>query len=470
MIKQFLIVVLIVLVSGLEAQDNLGIAGSTHAPANTVLINPSSICDSRAFIDFNLIGLAAFARNNFAYLPGNKFSLSALSEIGEPLYARQNAPYNAYADAMVHGPSITFNWRQHAFGIYTGLRAVADVRGIPLSLGYYITESFQYREQMGINHTVRDMRANGLGWFEFGGTYSTIINRKPDMLTMGGITIKRLMGIAGVGLRLDEWNYTVLDSSNMETYIFRGEYGFNEPAWKSGRGFGLDLGVTFKKTNRNVSEYTPHSPCTDGSYKYRLGFSLIDIGSIKYKGPFFRNVFDETEQSEWENYQGVAADEVADLDTIFNNNFHLVETNSKEDVFRMKLPTGFSAQLDYSLPYNFYVYGTIMIGLPRRASLGVQRASSIGVAPRYEIRRFEISLPLSLYEFQKPQMGLMLRLNSIIIGSDNLGWMLNQNIYGADIYFNIKYTMFRHWKCKEKKVKKPMFQKKGGKTIPCASW
>ncbi|MBL7942249.1 MAG: hypothetical protein JNM00_05765 [Flavobacteriales bacterium] len=453
-----------------HAQDNIGIAASSHAPVNTVLINPSTISDSRAFIDFNLAGFGLFARNDMAFLPGGSFSIAGITEIEEPSYNRATAPYHAYADVLVHGPSVTFNVKQHGFGLYTGLRTVADGRGIPESLGYYFTEGFQYREQMGINYTVSDMRANALAWFEAGFSYATIVQRRADMLTQAGITVKKLFGIAGAGIRLDEWNYTVVDSSHMETYVFRGEYGFNEPAWNSGSGMGFDLGVTFKKTDHSVSNYMPFDPCTDGSYKYRLGFSILDIGSIKFKGPFYRNVFDETEQSEWEDYQGSAADEASDIDSLINSNFQLVERNGDESKFRMALPTAISAQLDYHLGYNFYINSMAMIGLPRKNNLGVQRASYLSVAPRYEIKRFEFALPFTMYEFRQPQIGAMIRLNSLIIGSDNLAWFLGQDIYGADVYLNLKYTIFKHWKCREPKQRKAPRNRGTGKVIPCPSW
>lgn len=454
-----------------QSQDNLGIAGSSRAPVNTVLINPSSIVDSRAFIDFNLVGASMFVRNNFVFIPGDQFSISGISDIKEPSFERKNAPYKAYGDIHLHGPSLVFNVKSHAFGLYSGVRVVSDVRGIPESLGYFITEGFQYQQQMGQRYTIRDLRAHGLGWMEFGGTYATIIDRKANQLTQVGISVKRLMGIAGVGLRLDEWNYAVVDSNNIETYSFRGEYGFNEPALNSGGGFGFDLGVTFKKTDRNVQGYQPFSPCTKGDYKYKLGFSILDIGSVKFKGPFYRNVFNETEQSEWNDFSGTKAEDAAQLDSLFNEGFDLSKQNSSEESFRMKLPTAFSAQIDYNVGYNFYVFGIATLGFPRRNHLGVQRASYIGVVPRYEIKRFEISIPMSLYEMQAPQIGLMLRLNSIIIGTDMLGPLLfNQDVYGADFYFNLKYTMFRHWKCHEKKSKGPRVRGGGGKTIPCPSW
>ena len=49
--------ILIIPGSQLSAQDELGIAGSTRAPVNTVYFNPASIADSRTFIDVELSGV-----------------------------------------------------------------------------------------------------------------------------------------------------------------------------------------------------------------------------------------------------------------------------------------------------------------------------------------------------------------------------------------------------------------------------
>lgn len=458
------------------AQDNLGIAGSTHAPVNTMLNNPSTIVDSRAFIDFNLVGLGVFARNNFAYLDGKSFSFSSLAQTEMPLFNRKNAPYNAYADAIVHGPSLTFAVKKHAFGFYTAARVVADVRGIPESLGYYITEGFQYREQMGVQQTVNNLRANGLAWGEVGLSYGTILATDGNAIIQGGITAKRLLGAAGIGLRLDDWTYSVQDSSRIETQVFQGEYGFNDPtqnaSYINGKGWGFDMGITYKMRKSSSEGYTPHDPCTDGDYLYRIGFSMLDVGRIKFTGPFYRNVFNQNEGSEWNDYQGTSANQVSDLDSLFNNNFNLTQQNGADGQFKMKLPTALSVQADYNLGHHFYLYGAITYGLPRLNSLGVQRASYFGLAPRWETKRFEASIPISLYEWKHPQVGFMMRLNSIIIGSDNLGWLLfNQDIYGADIYVNIKYTIFKHWKCRTKKDKsKPLLKRSSKEPLPCPAW
>ena len=474
--KQGIILILAILLQyALRAQDNLGIAGSTRSPVNTMLNNPSTIVDSRAFIDINLVGASVFARNTLAYLDGKAFSRSMFDTMTTVPLTKRKGPFSVYADVMVQGPSATFAVKQHAFGIHTAARVVADVRGIPDNIKDMIRQGFQYRGTMGKLQKVKNVRANALAWGEAGLTYGTILSRDGDAILQGAATVKRLFGVAGAGVRLDEWTYIVHDSTHLESQTFKGEYGFNDPlsgGYLSGKGWGFDIGFTYKVRKGSSDEYIPYNPCTDGDYRYRVGVSLLDVGKVSFQGPFYHNTFDQNESSQWNDYQATTADEIGDIDSLINNNFQLVAENSQDGRFKMKLPTAVSAQIDYNLEHNFYVYGVITYGLPRLNSLGVQRASYIGVAPRWETKRIEVSLPLSLYEWKAPQMGIAMRLNSIIIGSDNLGWLLfNQDIYGADIYFSVKYTAFRHWKCKTKSKKQKTVIRRGSHDpLPCPTW
>ncbi|MCB0761579.1 MAG: hypothetical protein KDC12_08660, partial [Flavobacteriales bacterium] len=96
-------------------------------------------------------------------------------------------------------------------------------------------------------------------------------------------------------------------------------------------------------------------------------------------------------------------------------------------------------------------------------TMAPQRGSQIAVTPRYERKRFEFALPVVLHEYRHPHIGAMIRLNSIIIGTDNLGaYLLNTELYGADLYVSIKYTIFRSFGCKQKKPR----NRKSGKGVP----
>jgi len=458
----------------LSAQDNLGIAGSTRSPINTVWNNPSTIVDSRAFIDFQLTGFNLYAKNDLVYLRGGQLSIANFDTMTTVPLRKQNTAYTAYVDAQIGGPSIAFAVKQHAFAISTSARVMADVRGIPVKAYDWAMNGFDSPEEKNKLNTIRNVRTNALAWGELGLTYGTIIKREGYSITQGAVTVKRLFGFAGAGVRLDSWTYKILDNNSIQTQEFIGQYGFNDPttALVNGKGWGADIGITHKVRYRQSDGYTPHDPCTDGDYRYRFGLSLLDVGRINFTQPFYTNNFSQNQSTMWEDYQGTQADDMEDIDSLINNNFELVKENGYMTKYTMLLPAAVSAQADLNLISNFYLYGVITYGVPWLNNLGVQRSGYMGIAPRWETKRFEAALPLSLYQYKRPQLGLTLRLNSIIIGSDDLGALLfKKDIYGADFYFSLKYTIFKHWKCGAKPKKISYKRHFGGAPPPpCPAW
>jgi Family of unknown function (DUF5723) len=472
--KAHLIFLVLLLSISAAAQDNLGIAGSTRAPINTVWNNPSTIVDSRAFIDFQLAGFSVFAKNDLVYLHGKTLSVANLDTMTTVPLRKQNTPYSAYVDVQVGGPSIAFAVKQHAFAISTSTRVMADVRGIPVKAYDWAMNGFDSPQEKNNLNTIRNVRTNALAWGELGLTYGTIIQRSGNSITQGGITVKRLFGFAGAGVRLDSWTYMIHDNNSIETREFVGQYGFNDPttALVNGKGWGTDIGITHKVRHRSSEDYVPHSPCTDGDYLYRIGISLLDVGRIKFTQPFYTNNFSQNQSTLWQDYQGTQAHDVAGVDSLINNNFQLVEQNGFMTKYTMLLPGALSAQADFNLISNFYLYGTMTYGIPWLNQLGVQRSGYIGIAPRWETKRFEASLPVSLYQYKRPQVGFCMRLNSIVIGSDDLATLLfKKDIYGADVYFSLKYTIFKHWKCGAK-AKRISYKRHvgGAPPPPCPSW
>lgn len=471
-----LILTLVFLSKMLFSQEQAGIAGSTRAPLNTLFSNPSTIVDSRAFIDINLVGADLFVRNNLVFIPSQYTRLSAISNMESPGFNLDRNSYRAYADVMLHGPSVYFAVKSSSFAIFTNVRIVTDARGIDGDLATYLKEGFQFGPLMGQRKTSKNLRAHALGWAEAGLTYGTILSRQGDLIVQGALSVKRLWGVAGVGLRIDEWSYTVRDSSTIETDVFRGEYGFNDPSsgtWNNGKGWSSDIGVTWKMRKSSSDGYTPHDPCTDGDYLYRFGISLLDVGRIAFNEPTFRNVFDQSEQSQWNDFSNTQVEDGENVDSLLTEGFGAAQDNSDARPLKLFLPMGISFQADYNLWRNFYVFGSFTAGIPWLNNLGVQRATTLSVVPRFEIKRFEFSLPVNLHELRYPTMGACLRLNSIVIGSDDLlGILLKRNLYGADFYFSLKYTLFKHWACdkKERKSKPKIKRSRGFEPVPCPSW
>lgn len=454
-----------------------GISGSTRSPIQTIYNNPATIVDSRAFIDLNLAGVSVFGRNDLVYLPGGMLSASKLETLQMLGFNRSDSDYKAYADVMVQGPSVSFAVKSHSIALITNFRTIANVRGIDGSLARYIEHGFQYQPEMGKIHEEKDIRLGALSWAETGIGYGTILSRRGDMITQGAITVRKLWGVAGVGARVDSWRYQVRDSSNIETFQFAGEYGFNDILGHgigpgNGSGMGVDLGIMFKRRFDSSEGYVPHDPCTDGDYRIRFGFSVHDLGRIKFKGRNYVNRFNASEQSEWNDFTNTKIDDLSQIDSLLTAGFGAAKDNAEGNDFSMMLPATLSAQIDYNWGGGLYTYASVVAGLPWLSRMGIQRASYLTFVPRWEVKRFEASIPVTLYEFQKPLVGAAFRFNSMIIGSDDLmGILFKKDIYGASFYFSLKYTVFKHWKCnpKEKKTKQKKVAR-GSDPLPCPSW
>lgn len=465
----------------LHSQENMGIANSNYAPANTIFLNPSSSADSKAFIDFNIVGASTYVLNDYAYFNSNLLAISREGAAGnetEPSYDRGGAPYSAYVDVQIHGPSLSVSYGKFGGGLFMNLRSVTSVSGVPAHLANHAENGFDFEDQLGNEYTTSNANIGSLSWLEYGANFSYIISQSGrDMYTLGG-NLKYLNGLAGAGLNVQKWNYQVQNDSVLNSFEFAGEYGLPNISSDqegasgilgNGSGLGLDLGFTYKKMKKSAQGYLPHAAgqCKLKDYQYKFGVSLLDIGGVRMKNGFYRE-FSIEDSVVWEDYGGADPAELAEVDALINEELLRLSSDSENSSYRMALPTALSAQFDYNFGKGFYANSTLIHGFSRKRKLGVKRNSTFSITPRYERRQVEVALPLTIQNYQKLRVGAAIRIYSVIFGTDNLGSLIGvSRTYGADFYFSFKYTMFRPWYCKDKLKRAPK-RKKGG--VACPSW
>ncbi|MFK7756143.1 MAG: DUF5723 family protein [Flavobacteriales bacterium] len=469
----------------LHAQDNMGIANSNYAPTNSIFLNPSSSADSKAFIDFNFFGNSLHINNNHVFVNQSLLGLSEASG-DEPIenFNRSSAPYKAFVDNQFHGPSFSISFGRFGGGLFTNVRSVTSINGISNHLANHAVNGFDFQDQIGEEFTTSNLRLGTLTWLEYGANFSYILSQKGrDMYTVGG-NLKYLNGVAGAGLNIQEWNYAVRNDSIIESYTFRGDFGINdlntdEPDRSSllgnGNGLGLDLGFNYKKMLKSAQNYEPHtkSGCLLKDYQYKFGLSILDLGRVRMRNSYYRE-FDNQDSLVWENYSNASADNVEDIDQLITNELSDSTSVVFSDEFKLRLPAAISLQFDYNLGKGFYANATLIHGFTRNRRLGVERASSLSLTPRYARRQVEVALPLTLQDYERVRLGLALRVYSVVLGTDNLGALIGGgDQYGADFYFSFKYTMFRPWYCKDQlKRAKAKGSKRGRRKggVACPSW
>ena len=108
----------------------------------------------------------------------------------------------------------------------------------------------------------------------------------------------------------------------------------------------------------------------------------------------------------------------------------------------MSLPTALSLQFDYNVTDAVFINTTCLQRIALSIGAGVRRMNVLAVSPRYETDQIEIAMPVQLYEYSAPALGLMARYRSVFIGTDQLGSTMGlTKLNGADLYIGFKMTI-----------------------------
>lgn len=466
------------------AQDHFGRTGSNYSPTTTLWINPAHIIDSRAFIDFHWAGVDVFAHNNFVYFPGDDLRAARQAERElSPEYSNGRSRYALHANARIQGPSVVFPVKKWAFALTSSARVASSARGIPGPFLNAAVDGLQESEVFGQTFSIERLRVNALAWTELGIGAATIIQDRGGMLTTAGVHLRRVLPISGASVVMDQLRLTVIDSTNLVLDEARGSFGMHDPSnlgsgnLFSGGGWAISTGMSWKRAYDSASGYQPHNPsqqCEWCAYKWKLSLALNDLGWASFDPPFFTGEFDSDNPEEWEDYSNWNPEEASDIDATVRDEFGVQQRGNNN--YRVMLPASVAVQYDRHLVDRLYVQFAGVGGIPWENTFGVQHASSIGVVPRWESRNLEVALPLTYAAMQRPTVGLMLRLRSVIIGSDNLlPFTSNAPAYGADFYLHLKTTLYRNPKCKsgssrtKRSFRRPNKTKRKGH-VACPSW
>lgn len=464
-------VILSILISGffygeknVFAQEMAGLVSDRYAGINRGLINPAAIFDSPNCIDISLVTGNFSVQNNYFYLPRGEFSLSDLRNTIDRLFP-DPGPYfserlntrrmRGAQHTRLQGPSVLFKYKGHAIGFITGARSITSLRNIPGHVMNFHSQGLEYSPQHNIQYTENTpFSVASLGWTEVGLSYATSFAGTWTNNMAVGISSRYLMGYHALSLRTDNLVYEVNEDRDVLFSSFNltgmGSLPFDEITneqgaarnYVKGSGVSFDLGFTFSQNSSMAREVQNNRPVSRGKgadYKYRLGFSILDIGGMRMKENVKRFEFSELNLTwpdpRWWNYEHI--DEL--IDDLESQLVSGQITRRDDEPYWIYLPTAASLQFDYNLGANFFAYMFLVQDLPVIKNR-VSRASQLGIVPRYETRWFSFAVPLTLYDYNKPRLGFSMRLAFLTIGTEQPGGMFGVNdMDGMDIYFSITW-------------------------------
>lgn len=436
-----------------NAQEQLGLRLDNYAGINGTLLNPAHHLTTPLKWDINLIEGAQFFDNNYAFVRQTRLTdllrhagdirfLSAPNVDDENKvpegtfvvdYYNDNKPRYANIMTSITGPSFFVKINdKHALGLITRGRFIANGRGVSDNLSYYVYDDRPFFEEFAVDA----FNLGAMSWSEAGLNYMYSKETSNGRLALG-ITAKFLQGYEAAYFQSEEdFLLTKLPNDSLSSSSVIVNFGYTNTNLgedfqlkNSGIGAGLDLGLVYAIGNE------------EEGYRWKLGFSLLDIGFIRYnQAEQHRIVTDAAsvlQTTAYNNFQGLS--DLQETAQIFSEQL-LGDPNAslEGEGFTMFLPSAFSLQVERGFSPSFFVNVAVVQGF-KMGKVAATRGSLVALSPRFEKRWFGAALPVSLYNFQDVNVGLSLRLGFITLGTDNLGSMINSGEFtGTDAYFAIK--------------------------------
>ena len=235
-------------------------------------------------------------------------------------------------------------------------------------------------------------------------------------------------------------------------------YAFSEDGGdilqKKGSGFSTSLGFQYYR-NRNPEAYDNCAKDKSGKkYDYKIGLSVIDIGKINFNNNASAYQLNDV-SSDWYNIDTTDFSSTSNIDSAINSHFSISNLTSKTgNSFDMWMPAAASFQFDYACSPSFYLNFSAIQRLPI-GTIGIKRANQLSVTARYELKRFEVAIPYSYYDYFRHRIGLSLRYSFLTIGTDMIGPFTGvSDAYGLNFYVGLRWQNFESCGKKQHKAEK----------------
>ena len=463
-----------------QAQDYLGYVNSNYSGITGAIINPANIVDNRMRVDIALGGLGFNFGNTYLGvkrdLIRNLTTEITLKDIQKE-YVTQvlNGKDKSFIFTnRVSLPSFMFGiGKKDAVGLTISRRNYISLDGVsePLAQLLYSdvgrNTSYDVSNLLGVNIKNKNFSLNGMAWMEYGITYAHVFLNEGKHFIKAGVTPKLLQGLGSgylkvenLELRFDNDPIKVLNdslqfvsiiktdvqyshSSNYDTYVNRQglDYTFNY------LGVGLDAGIVYEYRPKHNEFLYSMDGKTDlqrrdkDKYLFKLGLSLVDLGSIKYDRGKYSSDFTLEVKSFQYRLTGIASLPVLDFDKIVDS---VAVQNPMSATYRMNTPAALSFQADYNLYKRFYLNFTPYWAFQfKKRDSKVHDITVLSLTPRYDGKWFGFGIPVSYNAFmakaQQPvKAGVSLRVGPLIFGTNDLISYLGGDFFGTNFYFLLK--------------------------------
>ncbi len=461
----FLFALFIFTSNSLKSQDFLPFLNDNYAGITAINLQPAAIADSRLKWDVSVIGFSTSFTNNYLKVDRNVLSDVWSENVNnhfKSTYMNENIngkDKKMFLTSQVQGMSFMLSLSEkHSVGVSMRGRFVLNIDRLDEDLAKIIYEDFDYNPFFTQRFNVNDISAQANAWAEVGLTYARVIfdSDNQHFFKAGG-TVKVIQGLGSGFLYLNSIDYQFNAKDTLAYLATEFSMGTSKNIEDNYLNFfkasnltlGLDIGAVYEwRPDHSKYKYDMDGERDlwrrdQNKYKLRVGFSILDLGRIKYE--------------KGSNSVDVKAYDITNwnMDSLNVNTDNFGEfvldsfqTESSEQYFKMNLPTVISAQIDYNIRKHFYLNFTPYLSLRQGKSdqEKVHYLTNFSLTPRYESKWFGAAVPLQLNQMGQFNFGLGLRLGPIWVGSyDFLGAIgLKKKVAGLDVHFLAKIPIYYH--------------------------
>jgi hypothetical protein len=410
------------------AQGYQALHGSAYTGSTAVFNNPASSVNSAYRWDLTLFNVQAKLTNNSIFYQ----SATDISTSGLAMRQDFNSKF-LHANADIGLLNLLYKIStDKAFSIGVRLRSYDHLKTLPVNISDTISSIHSFL-MMNQNTPFVEGFVTHNAWMETNLNYSQVIRQDNTSRLTGGITLHITKGLSGAYLKLNKVSYLVsknatdtLFSFTNGTAAFAYSAGHDEGTYKDFNattigGLGLSMGIEYMTYNNEVTYGKNHTM----NYDWKIGLSLMDLGSSSYKpsiasGEFADPKFSATDVNVDRKLNG-APDIKAfkdSLKTFFGNSRDITEN------FSISSPTRLILNMDRNMGNNFFVNAELSMNFYSSASYTKLRTRDINlltVTPRWETIGLGAYLPIQYNTQGQLWMGAAVKLGPLVLGLHNIG-------------------------------------------------
>lgn len=440
--KLYLAILLLIFISFSSfAQDFLPFASSNYAGVTGLQLQPASIADSRYKFDMAISSTSVgFANNFYGIDPSVIWHPNLLSDMDLK---------GPYISRNINGldKSLSFNLKQDVFSFLITLsdkdaiaftpsvRAIMNIDNMTETLVVLADEYEKEPDLWGIRHQNENVNAQMNTWAEYGFTYARVLTDKGKHFLKAGATLKINQGLGSAYMFMKDLKYEVNTQDTISIYNTLANYGTSDnidekfkyqfntnPSLSFDFGFVYEYRPEWMKYKYDMGGKTNLWKKDKDKYLLRIGFTVSDLGSVRYRRNPLSKDFDADVYKLYTHGLGITSIPTFNhfVDSTFNSNL------SVSDKYNISLPVCLSMQADVRVADGFYVNFTPYLALNQGNNKvnKIHYTSALNLVPRYDSKWFGVSVPVQYTAYKQWNIGLGMRIGPMWLGWNDLFSML----------------------------------------------